>query len=473
MKSYRVSLLGILPIAALCLTVSLTAGGCVWFPSGTASITSFSFLEADNPDTLIADAIGLIDEAAGTITVAVPLGTDVSELVASFETGEGQWVNARLLRQVSGKTKNDFSSPVEYQVFDGLFTGNAYTVTVSATETMAMGLKSGSFSYSLDFNGSQKNVYFILTNTSTDTDAETPIVTFSGSSSRGIGSKAASFPGGSAATRRDLTAASIPGGGSPVKPLAIPDLPALRDAELPAFERASGGFLRSLFPAPASSAPLASVVGIDEPVTLNDYNDPYPYTSPPPDTIEATCRAAVTTETAFGTKTLVIWVADSCWTEGGTAPYKVDSTMVAAVADSFLKAGLENDIYDWVTGVFGEEWGAHNYSNLIAETDQIEILLYDIDADGYDPTNEEGWTVGFFYPRDNYTADSWPFSNQRVMFYIDSVLLAVEDAGDTDSQWSVSDYWPATVISTLAHEFQHMIQFYQKEVVREETRIPG
>jgi hypothetical protein len=148
--------------------------------------------------------------------------------------------------------------------------------------------------------------------------------------------------------------------------------------------------------------------------------------------------AAVTTETrpelrrsSFGWRFLL--------TEGGTAPYKVDIDDGAAVADSFLKAGLENDIYDWVTGVFGEEWGAHNYSNLIAETDQIEILLYDIDADGYDPTNEEGWTVGFFYPRDNYTADSWPFSNQRVMFYIDSVLLAVEDAGDTDSQWSVSD----------------------------------
>ncbi|MCG8478243.1 MAG: hypothetical protein MI724_04035, partial [Spirochaetales bacterium] len=31
--------------------------------------------------------------------------------------------------------------------------------------------------------------------------------------------------------------------------------------------------------------------------------------------------------------------------------------------------------------------------------------------------------------------------------------------------WEPTDFWPESIVSTLAHEFQHMIQFYQREVV--------
>ncbi|TAN32139.1 peptidase M30, partial [Patescibacteria group bacterium] len=35
-----------------------------------------------------------------------------------------------------------------------------------------------------------------------------------------------------------------------------------------------------------------------------------------------------------------------------------------------------------------------------------------------------------------------------------------------ESVWAPTNYWPKIVFSTLAHEFQHMVQFYQKQVLR-------
>jgi hypothetical protein len=44
------------------------------------------------------------------------------------------------------------------------------------------------------------------------------------------------------------------------------------------------------------------------------------------------------------------------------------------------------------------------------------------------------------------------------MFYIDTVMLANDEDGD---------FWKKEIYSTLAHEFQHMIHFYQKTVLLE------
>ena len=52
------------------------------------------------------------------------------------------------------------------------------------------------------------------------------------------------------------------------------------------------------------------------------------------------------------------------------------------------------------------------------------------------------------------------------MFYIDSVYYADGDTGNGPAGWNLEDYYPAMQISTLAHEFQHMIHYYQKSVLR-------
>lgn len=163
-------------------------------------------------------------------------------------------------------------------------------------------------------------------------------------------------------------------------------------------------------------------------------------------------------------RTLNVWVANDVYGSCNKANCVTDS-MIDELAESFLKAGDDNDIYEWVTGIYGEEWGAHGYGNLIAPDGNITILLMDIDADN----STNGGTLGFFYSRDNFIATSdgsgTDDSNERIMFYIDAVLFA-EKEGTT---WERSDYWPSNLISTLAHEFQHMIHFYQKNVLHNGT----
>jgi len=164
------------------------------------------------------------------------------------------------------------------------------------------------------------------------------------------------------------------------------------------------------------------------------------------DTIPATLKKIVTEHG----KTVKIWVADDCWdgAASGKANY-VTQAKVDALADKFLIAGDDNDIYEWVTSLFGAEWGAHNLPELIDENNQIHILLYDIDNDN----STTGGVLGYFWGKDNYKKSVMPNSNERVMFYVDAVLLATP----------VSE---GEIVSTLAHELQHMIHFYQKIVLK-------
>ena len=82
-----------------------------------------------------------------------------------------------------------------------------------------------------------------------------------------------------------------------------------------------------------------------------------------------------------GTKTLAVWVADREWS--ATCVFIgqcLTQEMVDEIATRFLRPGANNDIYDWVTTIFGAPWGPHRYSNLIPPeaANQIHILLLDI-----------------------------------------------------------------------------------------------
>ena len=161
-------------------------------------------------------------------------------------------------------------------------------------------------------------------------------------------------------------------------------------------------------------------------------------------------------------KNLYVWVADNCWEQGGTKSYNVTQQMVDALASKFLAPGSDNDIYEWVTNIAGNHWGPTSYSNLISETDDIHIWLMDIDND-----NKTSGTVtlGYFFSRDNFLKSYYSGSNEKLMFTIDAVLFAKPDYG----AWDLAHYLPNRIISTLAHEFTHMIYFYQHEVLRSQT----
>jgi len=193
-----------------------------------------------------------------------------------------------------------------------------------------------------------------------------------------------------------------------------------------------------------ATAPLRSAVG--DTFTF--------YTESNSETAAATLRAIKTD----GTVTVNLWVANDSWT-GCVKANCMTQAMVDALGDKFLTTGANNDIYDWVTNLYGEPWGTQTYSNLIPSTAKtsIDILFYDISNDN----STTGGILGFFYSKDNYLSTSVSFSNQRLLFYMDSILTATKEG----TTWGVLDYWPAEMVATLAHEFQHMIHFYQKNVL--------
>ena len=172
--------------------------------------------------------------------------------------------------------------------------------------------------------------------------------------------------------------------------------------------------------------------------------------------IPTTLRRVVTD----GTVTAAIWVADREWAATCASRGEcVTQEMVDAVAERFLRPGGNNDVYDWLTAIFGAPWGPHRLLGADGEpivipaeaADEIHIVMYDIDEDGVAPR-----TAGYFWSGHNNLRqpghDLLQYSSERVALFMDSPFLSVDEEGFYD---------------TLAHEFQHVIHFYQKPVLRD------
>ena len=178
--------------------------------------------------------------------------------------------------------------------------------------------------------------------------------------------------------------------------------------------------------------------------------------------VPATARGVATD----GTTTVAVWVADQEWhATCDSLGDCVTQEMVDAVAERFLRRGASNDVHDWVTNVFGVPWGPHDNPMLIPPEAgrEIHILAFDIEGDGY-PTGSR--IVGYYSRLHNHLQQEdhllYQFSHERLMLFMDSPILAFP-SGDT---WEVSDRGPGVFLGTLAHEFQHMIHFYQKPALR-------
>jgi len=187
----------------------------------------------------------------------------------------------------------------------------------------------------------------------------------------------------------------------------------------------------------------------------------------------STLRAQIVT--TDNKHTLSVWVANDCWksTTGAGAPDVPNSTnpithgvtqaMVDALAAKFLNSG--NDIYTYDTTILGEEWPAtgqptYQSSSMVDSEGNIHIFIANLNPSGTD----DGIMLGYFHALNNYVGATG--SNQKILFAIDADSLGnpSDDGTETSSGWAVTDYWPSEIMSTLAHEFQHMIQFYQKQV---------
>ena len=159
-------------------------------------------------------------------------------------------------------------------------------------------------------------------------------------------------------------------------------------------------------------------------------------------------------EATDGVTTAKVWVDNRVW--GCRARQCVNQFQVDEIANRFLRSGPANDIYDWVTAIYGAPWGPHEYTNVIppSAADTINIVLYDIDGDGL-PSPGDARVVGYFSAVHNYLRDGNPplsrSSSEWLAVILDSPMMTL----DMD-----------IAISALAHEFQHMIHFYQKPVLR-------
>lgn len=119
-----------------------------------------------------------------------------------------------------------------------------------------------------------------------------------------------------------------------------------------------------------------------------------------------------------------IWVPDEYWNLGENS---VSEAIVNKLSEKF------DLIYPRVTNVFGAP-----YESQV----KINILIFDLDDD-----YTSGTIFGYFMSKDYSEYDETYRSNECCMFYLD----AYHTRKDTEMAYS-----------TLAHEFQHMINFYNK-----------
>lgn len=142
-----------------------------------------------------------------------------------------------------------------------------------------------------------------------------------------------------------------------------------------------------------------------------------------------------------------VWVENSEWLKGGT--YQITQSLVDLLSQKFASTS-GSGIFGMLTSLAGSQpWGSHNYpSSLIGASQDIQIVVTNLSRD-----NSPGGIVGYFDTTNNYlkTAAGASTSNEALMFFLDSETLASTAYRDIS-------------VSTLAHEFTHMVNFYQYTV---------
>ncbi|MCR4714007.1 MAG: hypothetical protein K5751_06455 [Treponemataceae bacterium] len=150
-----------------------------------------------------------------------------------------------------------------------------------------------------------------------------------------------------------------------------------------------------------------------------------------------------------------VWVANANYTnsETNTADNKLNDAQAQAFAESF------DSLYEKETSLIGNSYTNNpNPSIYINPQNKISIFIYDINGD-FVPKQTSG-IFGLFWINNFYkrTAGSGQISksNEMELLYIDSHF---------------ADQYPSIMVSTISHEFEHMLYFINKTMLR--TNIEG
>lgn len=151
-----------------------------------------------------------------------------------------------------------------------------------------------------------------------------------------------------------------------------------------------------------------------------------------------------------------IWVANANY---NTSSQNNDNKITTSQAENL--ASYFDALYEIETALLGDSYKTKpsateniNPDWFINPNKKISILVHDINND-HTPNQNSG-TFGMFWPNDMFmrtasTSTTIQHSNQMELLYVDAHF---------------ADTSPTQIISTIAHEFEHMLYFVNKEMVK-------
>ena len=174
-----------------------------------------------------------------------------------------------------------------------------------------------------------------------------------------------------------------------------------------------------------------------------------------------------------GNSSCLVWVADDCYSATLSSGYKVTTAIAESIANTFAKhCGFEREVFGTESSMMIDEY---NYAKIDMASESatgtlVNILLYDI-GDDYSSSNASG-VIGYFSSKDYYVrrpsaeGNTKPlrYSNEGKFFYIDAPFCNYDSSATGSYKFGRTDGVSQTVISTLFHEFQHMINFGNKVI---------
>ena len=149
---------------------------------------------------------------------------------------------------------------------------------------------------------------------------------------------------------------------------------------------------------------------------------------------------------------IMIWVDEANWGDGDNQIHQNHINCLISHFDGTEDKEFKDGIYGAVTNVFGYEYGGGPEGDGGVDGEQkIQVLVYDIDFD-YTAT-QTGGVFGFFWAKDYYTQEQLNKTGNSAKTNLAEIFYL--DANFTSKNLEFG-------VSTLAHEYQHMIHFNQK-----------
>ncbi len=174
---------------------------------------------------------------------------------------------------------------------------------------------------------------------------------------------------------------------------------------------------------------------------------------------------------------IFIWVEKSCWTELYASGKKVNQLLVDNLAKTFKKyAQVERKVYGDESNKIQipyQTCAFEKMEDLSPTGNNVNIIIYDIGND-YGSSSSSG-VLGYFHSKDYFqNSPDWGLnsgletSNEGKFFYIDAPFCNFSRYNSTTKEYEFNgnplSQPSGEIISTLFHEFQHMINYGNKTV---------